>query len=614
MENNFSLRAIGSFSSIAFLWFFGLFCPLDGLQASDVSLLQKNPHLLAEVVKNNTIFSLEAPTNRNDLPDHFIAQSIGHLDGFEPIVIEGENQSAIVFALAESFSNEVSLLLNSKILKGEEKLFFYHIEGSSTEIFDSSTKKKLSGFKKGTLVLEWNGSKERIEKMLSESIIRNVYVSLNNVAVSTGFDASLDCHYNINCTEGQPFMEVKDGIVRIRIVVEEGIGYCSGSFINNTAEDFTPYILTAFHCMDGFTPIYDMWGFDLNYQGEICEDPTEEPGYQRLIGAEYIAGHQNSDFLLLKLTEEIPVDYVIPFLGWDRRTDYFPSNTALIHHPAGDIKKISLYNDPLRSHPNVINWNNGISTPSHSHYRQNLTTGTFEPGSSGSPLLSPEGRIMGQLHGGISSCTQFLAYSGILNYSWDWGSSPEERLSDWLDPLNTGQLTLDHSLKENPKLEAGISGIIESPLGDPVGKVSVTLDCGDDILEMETLSDGLFEFEVEFYEEKNCQLYLEKLINPRNGVNVIDIAMIRQHILKNNELVGDQLLAADVDDSASINVIDIAQIRQLILRNIDEFSQVPSWKITQDTIDIILVENEEFFFEIKALKMGDVDFSGAPSQ
>ena len=78
--------------------------------------------------------------------------------------------------------------------------------------------------------------------------------------------------------------------------------------------------------------------------------------------------------------------------------------------------------------------------------------GTTEPGSSGSPLFDQNHRIIGQLHGGYAACgNNDSDWYGRFFTSWTGGGTPATRLSDWLDPLNTGQHALDgRNLVETP--------------------------------------------------------------------------------------------------------------------------------------------------------------------
>ncbi len=611
---------ISSFHACKYLLrflFVGLFTLGMLLQVSAQSLLQKGEYFTHEGIGDGEYIELTGDVLRSDLPDHFVAASVMPFLEFEAEVISlDEENAAVIFLLAETGGRDLELLLNVEFLQSGESIHYYRIGSESSQKFERRQTPVFSEKERGKLVVEWNGSADRTEEILKNNPLRNAYLHNGSLrSDETGFGTSLECHINVSCPEGLTFNEVKDGINRIRVVVEEGIGHCSGALINNTAEDHTPYLLTAYHCMDGFTPIYDMWRFDFFYESLSCSDPQDEPGFFSLTGAEFRAGHPDTDFLLLELTEDFPGDFEVPFLGWDRREDYLPQNTALIHHPSADIKKVSLYSSSLRVHPNQINWNNGVTTPRQSHYRQNLTSGTFEPGSSGSPLLSPEGRIMGQLHGGNPSCSTFLAYSGILYYSWDLGDDSSERLRDWLDPLNTGQLTLDPSLREAAFDEFLVHGVVNTPAGQAVGMVEVTLECGDESWETVTEADGLFNFEVSLPAGvvDACQLSFRKNVNPRNGVNVLDIAVMRRHILNIEPLEDYPFQAADLNGDGVINVIDIAILRRLILQIIDQFPDSDSWKMLPDELDFDLNGDPDYFFEVTGLKMGDVDFSANPS-
>mgnify|MGYP000861796849 CR=1 FL=1 len=66
-----------------------------------------------------------------------------------------------------------------------------------------------------------------------------------------------------------------------------------------------------------------------------------------------------------------------------------PSST-FIHHPAGDIKKISMDNDPATIHTQTVNWGGVFGTsPANTHWRVIPDVGIYQPGSSGCPLFDP---------------------------------------------------------------------------------------------------------------------------------------------------------------------------------------------------------------------------------
>ncbi len=579
---------------------------LSAQYVSSPSILQENPEILGSWLAENELSELTPTTTRHILPDHFFAERIYPEEAFKPVVFEIDDQAAVLFWIMDVGEKEV-VVLSEEIADG---FYFYNLGNQNRQRNSANLSEKFSRPQSGSVLLEWNGPLDKVDDIISNGPIHRVYRNLEGHSFrSTGFGAALDCHFNINCPEGEDFNQLADAANRIMVVVEEGIGFCSGALINNTAADFTPYVLSAFHCMANFTPLYHLWRFDFFYASEDCNNPISEPGFFSMTGAEFRAGHPDSDFLLLELNNDFPSDFEIPFLGWDRRDDYLPQNTAIVHHPAGDIKKVSTYSEPLRVHNNLINWNHGVQTPRRSHYRQQLTTGTFEPGSSGSPLLSPESRIMGQLHGGVFGCDGNIAYSGILYFSWDLGDDASERLSDWLDPLNTGQLTLDELWLAPDVKDIEIAGKVSNPLNRNIPDVMVELVCGDTTYFTLTDEDGEFVLNITFIDEEDCTVNFSKQDEVMNGINVLDIVLIRRDILGLQILDDWQRLAADVNDDGVVNVLDIVVLRRLILGIYDELPNIDPWLFSLDSDVVELRLDNDLFLEVTGLKMGDLDYN-----
>ncbi|NJL13599.1 MAG: T9SS type A sorting domain-containing protein [Microscillaceae bacterium] len=255
------------------------------------------------------------------------------------------------------------------------------------------------------------------------------------------FGDSGACNVNINCPLGNDWQDEKRGVLKIILTTANGADWCTGSLINNTAQDQRPLLLSANHCLEGFSSSFtDIWGFIFNYEAATCANPDSEPSQeQSIVGATLLARYSFSDFALMELSEAVPADFEPYFNGWDR-SDNLPAQTFCIHHPEGDIKKISVDRQvPQRT---AYTQGNGSGT---SHYRvvwdENTTT---EPASSGSPLFTPTGDIVGQLHGGLASCSNLNGadWYGRIAISWEGGGSTGNALKTWLDPLNTGATRL----------------------------------------------------------------------------------------------------------------------------------------------------------------------------
>jgi hypothetical protein len=296
-----------------------------------------------------------------------------------------------------------------------------------------------------TIVIEYYEPQNLSEKTeLQIWRIDHAYRYMPNL--DKGFEDSGACNVNVNCPLGNNWQVQKRGVVKIITTENGGSDWCSGSLINNSRQDRTPYVLSAFHCLDdrvgnAAQQFVDTWVFIFNYESPTCVNPAVEPPQnQSIAGGTITAGLNSSDFLLIRLSSAVPDSYNAYFNGWDRSGDT-PNNTTSIHHPSGDVKKISVDKDAsLKS--TYQNVNSGEKNHWRIRWDESTTT---EGGSSGSPLFDQNQRIIGQLHGGSASCSNLTApdYYGMLSDSWTKGSTPQTRLRDWLDPLNVGILSLN---------------------------------------------------------------------------------------------------------------------------------------------------------------------------
>lgn len=286
-------------------------------------------------------------------------------------------------------------------------------------------------------------------------------------ATINGLGSSGTCEVNVACSEGDNWRRQQRSIVRVQVLAQSIVYYCSGVLVNNTAQDLKPYILSAMHCAQKVngdlidSNEFQEWVFLFNYESDDCSDPDTDTmiNKQFITGAVVRAnsddngGDHGSDFLLVELSKKVPASFNPYYSGWNRKSEVTQTGVC-IHHPAGDIKKISTY----ISKP--VSYTPGSGTGEDTHWLLTWSPtvngyGVTEEGSSGAPIFNDQGLIVGTLTGGDASCDAKGSPDFFGKFSYHWtlnGTADGLRLQPWLDPLATGAEKLNGA--EFPSLNA----------------------------------------------------------------------------------------------------------------------------------------------------------------
>lgn len=138
---------------------------------------------------------------------------------------------------------------------------------------------------------------------------------------------------------------------------------------------------------------------------------------------------------------------------------------------------------------------------------------------------------------------------------------------------------------------AALSGIVHrlnsmDGTYQPINEVEVAMT-GDAAQTVTTAQDGLYAF-LMLNPSHNVTVKPEKNTGVKNGINGLDMAMIRSKILGNDLFTNPyQYIAADANNDGLINGIDLANIRQVILVQATSFINNTSWRfIPQDYVFI----------------------------
>jgi len=195
-----------------------------------------------------------------------------------------------------------------------------------------------------------------------------------------------------------PWSFVKSSVGLLQFTTGGLEALCSGTLMNNAANDQKPYLLTANHCIGTQTEAQSLrvyWDYNV---GDFPTGFTTD-------GANLLATGTGSDFAFLFLTGTMPGGRF--FSGWDASNFGGTAAANDIHHPNGSHKRQSAGNarQPTSGAECDVSGSSGLQCVA-----VDWTSGVTEPGSSGSPLWtgnpSDSGgpKLIGTLTGGPSSC------------------------------------------------------------------------------------------------------------------------------------------------------------------------------------------------------------------
>ncbi len=182
---------------------------------------------------------------------------------------------------------------------------------------------------------------------------------------------------------------------------------CSGTLLNDkdTATSI-PYFLGANHCISTQTEASTLTTYWL-YRASACNSGSLYPGSTQLSGgATLLYQNVSTDTSFMRLNGSPPAGAV--FAGWDSGLPSLGSAVTGIHHPSGDLQKISF--GGLQSYETCVDSGGGYyscsasSPASADHYSVVWSGGVTEGGSSGSGLFLGTHYLIGTLHGGQSYC------------------------------------------------------------------------------------------------------------------------------------------------------------------------------------------------------------------
>lgn len=208
---------------------------------------------------------------------------------------------------------------------------------------------------------------------------------------------------------GQAFANTASAVARLTFMKDGASYLCSGTLLNDTdTSTQIPWLHTAAHCISSqaiASTVNSYW----KYEATGCGSRVLGNYVLLSGGADYLyssSGGSGTDGALLRLRDPAPAS--VHFAGWDAGALPASAPVTAIHHPSGDVKKVS-----LGQHRPV-----GSDSVSHA---VGWLEGTTEGGSSGSGLFTSDASgyyLRGGLHGGDAVCANSGSLSNPDNIDW----------------------------------------------------------------------------------------------------------------------------------------------------------------------------------------------------
>jgi lysyl endopeptidase len=251
----------------------------------------------------------------------------------------------------------------------------------------------------------------------------------NSTAKDENYGTSESCENDLLCSSVAYHNLSARSVCRILI---DGQYLCTGTLVNNTANVLKAYLLTAHHCISTSAEATGSI-FIFNYMSPWCSGPDLDITHS-ISGATLLATNATIDFTIMELSSFPPLVFKPYLAGWNI-SETAAQNTFVIHHPSGDVMKVSVDNDPpvTSSYPKLTYLDKGFWEV------LRYESGATEAGSSGSALFGQDNLIRGTLTGGASNCSDpIMDYFAKLNRMFDISTLASANLKSWLDPAGTG--------------------------------------------------------------------------------------------------------------------------------------------------------------------------------
>jgi lysyl endopeptidase len=221
------------------------------------------------------------------------------------------------------------------------------------------------------------------------------------------------CNVDVPCSPlagSSAFRNVAESVAQMVFVADGFSVLCTGTLLADAdASTQVPWLYSANHCFENTTEPFKtaaqmqsvantlstLWAFE----AASCGSSTPASRWSQLAGgATLVHNNAHNDVLFLRLNGTPPAGAF--YSGWDAATVGAGAALVAVHHPQGDLKKVTQGSVTGFAVP-------GVAGGTQSYIEARWTSGTTERGSSGGGIWTSSGGeyfFRGGLWGGFASC------------------------------------------------------------------------------------------------------------------------------------------------------------------------------------------------------------------
>ncbi|MBI5936734.1 MAG: trypsin-like peptidase domain-containing protein [Betaproteobacteria bacterium] len=241
------------------------------------------------------------------------------------------------------------------------------------------------------------------------------------------------CEVDLECSTNSVVKTAAKGVARMVYVKNGGKSYvCSGTLLNDKGGTQTPWFYTAHHCISDQTVATTLNTYFF-YENSGCYTNNVPKTYKQLTrGATYLDSDATNDHAFLRLNEAAPSGVV--FNAWSTVSLASGQDIVGIHHPHGDLKKVSLGLVSSPATASILSSDTGQRL--NDLWSVSYYSGAVEPGSSGSGLFSCSSTSC-DLRGGLFGGSDNPSCSYGIKSAYSRFDVAYNRIAGYLSPTTT---------------------------------------------------------------------------------------------------------------------------------------------------------------------------------